>query len=62
MEESIVEESTMQEQEQEQETVSEELIVQAQLWITLIQDILRTSALAPSSADPPIVKSVRNLK
>ncbi|KAK5418095.1 hypothetical protein LTR06_001844 [Exophiala xenobiotica] len=39
-------------QEQEQETVSEELIVQAQLWITSIQDILCTSALAPSSADP----------
>ncbi|KAK5214337.1 hypothetical protein LTR41_000530 [Exophiala xenobiotica] len=42
----------MQEQEQDQETASEKLIVQAQLWITSIQDILRTSALAPSSADP----------
>jgi hypothetical protein len=47
-----------------QETVSEELIVQAQLWITSIQEIPRTSALASSSADPPIgdLKVGRNLR
>ncbi|KAK5452162.1 hypothetical protein LTS15_007226 [Exophiala xenobiotica] len=47
-----------------QETVSEELVVQAQLWITSIQEIPRTSALASSSADPPIgdVKVGRNLR